>query len=89
MAKIEVAKIPVKQGTKRDLYAMVCYFYPQYKLSEVAKMPARDLFLLIKTAQKMEAMKMFNYTQIAAAPHSKKGAGVKKLAEHFKKMSRE
>lgn len=68
---------------------MACYFYPQYKLAEISKIPARDLYLLIKTAQKMEAIKMFNYTQIAAAPHTKKGGGVKKLAEHFKRMSTE
>jgi hypothetical protein len=89
MAKIEVAKIPIKRATKRDLYAMVCYFYPQYQLPEASKLPARDLYLLIKTAQKMEAIKMFNFTQIAAAPHSKKGSGVKKLADHFKRMSSE
>lgn len=68
---------------------MACYYYPAYKLDEVSRLPARDLYLLIKTAQKMEAIKMFNYTQIAAAPHTKKGTGVKKLAEHFKRMSRE
>lgn len=37
----------------------------------------------------MEAIKMFNMTQIAAAPHTKKGSGVKKLADHFKRMSRD
>lgn len=56
---------------------------------EVQEMPARDLYLLIKTAQKMEAIKMFNMTQIAAAPHTKKGSGVKKLADHFKRMSKD
>ena len=89
MARIEVAKIPTKKASKRELYAMVCFYYQQYDLQTVQNMPARDLYLLIKTAQKMEAIKMFNLTQIAAAPHTKKGSGVKKLAEHFKRMSRE
>lgn len=89
MARIEVAKIPVKKASKRDLYAMVCYFYPQYTLKEVPRIPAKNLILLIKTAQKMEAMKMYNLTQISAAPHTSKGRGVKTLLEHFKKMSKE
>lgn len=89
MAKIEVAKIPTKKTSKRDLYAMVCFFYPQYKLTEVTSLPARDIFLLVKTAQRMEAIRMFNHTQIAAAPHTKNGSGVKRLAEHFKKMSKD
>lgn len=89
MARIEVAKVPVKSLGKRELYAMVCYFYPQYKLHEVPKLPARDLYLLIRTAQKMKAVEMFNLTQISAAPHTKKGSGVKKLSEQFKRMSNE
>lgn len=89
MAQIEVAKIPVNKSSKRDLYAMACYFYQQYTLDEIQKLPARDVYLLIKTAQRMEAIRMFNHTQIAAAPHTKRGSGVKKLADHFKRMSRD
>lgn len=87
MATIQVAKVQTKQSAKRDLYAMVCYYYPQYKLVDVPSMAARDVNLLIRTAQKMEAIKMYNLTQIAAAPHTKKGAAVKKLADHFKRLS--
>lgn len=89
MAVIQVAKIPVKQASKRELYAMVAFYYPQYTLAEVQKLPARDLLLLIRTAQKLEATKMYNLTQIAAAPHSKKGMAVKRILEHFKKLARD
>lgn len=89
MAVVKAQSLPTKKTNKRELYAMVCYYYHQYTLKEVSQLPARDLMLLIKTAQKMEAIKMHNLTQIAAAPHSKGGRAVKKLAEHFKRLSKE
>ena len=89
MAKIEVAKIPQKDVKKRNLYARVCYFYPQYRLEDVAKMPNRDVVLLLKTAEQVEALRMLNLTQIAAAPHTKKGSGVQKLSNHFKRIAKQ
>lgn len=87
MAKVKVAKVPGRHGTtKRELYATICYHYPQYKLKEVEKLPARDLSLLMKVAQKIEATRMLNITQAMAAPHTKNGSGVKKLIDHFKKI---
>ena len=87
MPDIVVAKpVPRKRDRtkKRDMYAMVCYYYPQYTLEEVAKLPYRDLKLLLRTAEKLEAKKMYELTQIAAAPHTEKGRGVKQLERHFK-----
>lgn len=74
------------QTSKRELYAEVCYFYPQYTLEQVSKLPARDINLLLKVAKKQEAVKMFNLTQIVAAPHTKKGKGVDTLTKHFKEI---
>lgn len=86
MAVIKVASIPKKSVSKRELYATLCYYYPQYTLKEASKLPGRDVTLLLKTAQKMEAIKMMNLTQIAAAPHSKNGRSVKKIADYFKRI---
>ena len=90
MARIEIQK-PEHTSTssdgKRELYATVCYFYPQYTLKEVQNLPARDIHLLINIAQKYKSMDMYNLTNIAAAPHSKNGKSVKKLADHFKKIA--
>lgn len=87
---IKVAK-PVKaQGQKSNalrLLATLCYFYPQYTLAEARKLPHKRVVLLVNTAQRMEATKMYNLTQIASAPHSKNGKGVKKLLDHFKKLA--
>lgn len=91
MAVVAVAQpVPSSEDTTldRDIWATVAYYYPQYTLKEASKLPARDIKLLIKTAKKLEAQKMFNLTQIAAAPHTKKGEGVKKLSEHFKRLAK-
>ena len=91
MATIRPKQVTTSGGglSKREVYATVCFYYPQYKLSEVQSLPARDIQLLLKTARKLEASQNYNLTQIVAAPHSKKGAGVKKLLEHFQKTVKE
>lgn len=70
---------------KRELWATVCYYYPQYTLQEAAQLSVRDIKLLLKVAEKIESAKRYEYTQIVAAPHTKKGAGVKKLTEYYRK----
>lgn len=88
MAKIQPIKVQSvdKKLTKRELYATVCYFYPQYTLQQAAQLPARDLVLLLKVAQKQQASYLYNLTLISQAPHSKKQANVRKLLDHFKKV---
>lgn len=71
--------------SNRRIWATICYYYPQYTLEDASKLSVRDINLLIKTANKIEAERMYSLTQIAAAPHTKKGSGVKKLTETFKK----
>lgn len=75
---------PPALGENRRLYATVAYYFPQYKLEEIEEMPARDVVLLLKTATRIEAERMYNLTMIASAPQSKDGKGVKSLMEHFK-----
>lgn len=76
-----------KSFNKRKIYAKVCYYYPRYSLKEVEALSFRDVKLLLKTAQEEQASFMHNLTLIVQAPHSKKGANVKKLIEHFKKLA--
>lgn len=80
------AESPSVKISKRETWARVCYYYPQYTLKAVAELPARDIKLLLKVAEQVEAQRFYNFTQIAAAPHTKKGKGVKDLTDHFKKM---
>lgn len=87
---IKAKPIPGKTQTqqqKREVYAEVAYYYPQYTLKEVSELPARDITLLLKTARRLKAAEMFNLVQIVASPHTKKGQGVKKLSDYFKKES--
>lgn len=84
MAEIQVAKVEQrKKGSKRELYATICYHYG-YKLSYVQNLPARDLYLLHNTAIKQEANMFLNLTNITAAPQSKKGQSVKKLIDYYR-----
>lgn len=76
----------VSKATNRELWATICYYYPQYTLQEASQLSIRDIKLLLKIAEKLEAQKMLALTQIAAAPHTKKGQGVKKLTEFYKKQ---
>jgi hypothetical protein len=71
-------------GEDRRLFATVAFYFPQYRLQDVEEMPYRDVLLLIKTAYRIEAEKMYNLTMIASAPQSKNGKGVKTLMKHFK-----
>jgi len=41
---------------------------------------------MLKIAQKQEAKRYYELTQIASAPHTKKGIGVKKLLDRYKRM---
>lgn len=94
MADIQVQRV---QGvndssiklTKREMYALVCYYYPRYSLKEAQDLPARDLNLLLRTARKENAKKMRDLTLIVAAPHGKDKDTVKNIVSHFEKQAKE
>ena len=85
MARVEVAKVSKKKLNVRELLATICYFYPQYTLYEASQMPAKDVSLLIKVAMRERSRDWYNQTQIAAAPHTKRGSGVNTLSKAFRK----
>jgi hypothetical protein len=87
VATIEVASA-VDNGKKfnaRALLAELCYYYPQYSLAAARRLPAKDVMLLLNTARKKDAERYYNFTQIAAAPHTKKGSGVKSLSKRYRR----
>lgn len=78
-----------KKSTKREVWATLCFYYPQYTLEQASKLPMRDVNLLIKVARKIEAGKMMDFLNIIVSPHSKKpDREVKKLFEHFEKLTK-
>lgn len=43
---------------------------------------------MISQARRLQALEMYNLTQIAVAPHTKKFVGVKKLTKEFEKVAK-
>ncbi len=44
---------------------------------------------MLKVVSKEEAKHLFHLTQVAAAPHTKKGSGVRNLLKHYAKIIKE
>ena len=80
-----INKTRSREATNRDIWASICYYYPQYTLREASQLSSRDIRLLLATAKRLEAQKMLQLVQIAAAPYTKKGKGVKDLINHYQK----
>ena len=81
-----VRPIKAQKTSNRELWATICYYYPQYTLEDAKKLSIRDIRLLLKIAAKKEAEKYLQLTQIVASPHTKKGQGVKQLTNYYKKQ---
>lgn len=86
MPVFEVKPLPKKKVNSRSILAEFCYFYPSYKLSEARRIPGRDVDLMLRVARKKRAELFYNLTHIAAAPHTRKGEGVKKLSNGYRKV---
>lgn len=84
--RVEVAKLPSskRETTAMQTLATLCYYYPQYTLSEARKLPHKYVKLLLKEARAQKAIEWHWLTLIAAAPHSNKGKGVKALLKALK-----
>lgn len=89
---IKVAKVPEKKSSSNSttlrVLATLCYYYPAYTLREARKLPYKHVVLMISQARRLQALEMYNLTQIAVAPHTKKFVGVKKLTKEFEKVAK-
>lgn len=85
--KVQKVKSASSKLNGDELLAQLCFLYPQYTLNEARRLPYKDVQLLLRVAQKQQAAQLYNLTQVVAAPHTKKGEGVRKLSEHFKKIA--
>lgn len=70
-----------------DLITRVCYFYPQYTLVTAEMLTDSQVTALLIQAEKQRAMDYYNYTLIAAAPHTKNGSLVEKLINQYRKIA--
>lgn len=88
--RIKVAKVSSEPLSESDekirINATLCYYYPAYTLKMASMLPHKHKTIMLNQARRLKAKDMHDLTQIAAAPHSTKGKGVKKLIKHFEKV---
>lgn len=70
-----------------DTITRICYFYPQYTLETAERLTNAQANALLLQAEKQRAVDMYNYTLIAAAPHTKNGKLVDKLTKQYRKIA--
>lgn len=81
--KFRAKKIPHKEISVEEILIRFCYYYQQYKLNEARQLPYKRVIQMLKFAEKERAKFFFELTQIAAAPHTKKGSGIKSLLSRY------
>ena len=79
------SKIDEAQSSLKEMAVALCYYYPAYTYEQALDIPINIAKKLVRFAKRKEAENYLNLTQIVAAPHSKKGAGVKKLITQYQK----
>jgi N-methylhydantoinase A/oxoprolinase/acetone carboxylase beta subunit len=85
MSKIKALRIPKRETSVEDVLATFCYLFPSYTYAEARRLPERRVSTMLKAARREQARQYLELTQIAAAPHSEKGKGVKVLIERYKR----
>lgn len=90
MATIKAKTVPKKESTSSSsveyTLARFCYHFQQYQYHEAKKIPHKRIKLMLKIAEKEEAIKMFNILQIIASQHTKKLSGIKKLTKYYQSI---
>lgn len=81
--KFKATKIPKKESDLDEILIRFCLYFPQYTFYEAKQLPYKRLAKMLKVAQKEEARKMLELVHVVAAPHTKKGSGVKNLIGHY------
>ena len=67
-----------KPLSNREKWATICFHYPQYTLEEATLLPARDILLLLDTANRIQAEQNLLLFNMITVPHSKEGGKVAK-----------
>jgi len=83
-----IPKPPVGDQISRSLYQL-CYYYSQYTLQDARALPYHQVLRMLQVAQQEKAAEFLQLTNITAAPHTKKGSGVRKIANQYKKVAQD
>ncbi len=73
--------------SNREKWATISYYYPQYTLQEASQLSWRDINLLLKTANRIQAEQNLLLLNMISAPHTEKGKGYTELAQALKKIT--
>lgn len=86
---IKVQKVPKKIDSAENIIARFCCYFPQYKFHEARKLPFIRIKMMIKIWEKEYARRMIDLVEIVSAPYTKKGSGVRKVIDKYKKIIEE
>lgn len=86
MPVIKAQKMPRQPLNVDETLSRFCYHYQQYTFNMARQMPFSRIVKMLKVAQKEQYKKYLQLVKIAAAPHTKKGSGVKKLIESYEEV---
>lgn len=86
MAKLKVQKAPKKEVSSEDTFARFCYYFPKYSYAQARRLPYARVVKMLRVAYKERASMLAELTQIAAAPHTKNGKGVRDLLSKYESI---
>ena len=86
MPTFKAKQVPQKIVSAEDILCRFCYHFPQYTYIQARELPYKRVKKMLEIAKKEQAQLMIYLTHIVTAPHTKKGAGVKKLLNSFKEI---
>lgn len=84
--RVKAQKIPQKKISPEQIIALFCYHYQQYTFKQARNLPYKRVVMMLKVAEKEHAKRMFELTRIVAAPHTKKGSGVKSVLSYYESI---
>jgi len=79
-----VPKSKNSSSSVEDTLALFCFYFPQYTYAQSKRMPYKRVARMLRIAERERARFLYDLTNIAAAPHTHKGQGVKKMLNYFK-----
>lgn len=88
---VRVAQLPKREAKPGDgdrLCEQLCFYYPAYTFAMARRLPAKRVHSMLMTAQAEQAKHYCELVQIATAPHTKDGEGVKTLISKYKGLMR-
>jgi len=86
MAFIRAQKIPEKIESPEVTLARFCFYFQQYTFHQARKLPYKYVVLMLSSAEKERARFLYDLTNAISSPHTKKGAGVKKMLDYCRSI---